>query len=145
MFGLFKSENEKLVDFVAEIIKRQFLQVLKEKKEVFGKPEDAVFFTAYFDSVMSGFSTEDNFMDWDCDEKNHKSVCDNVLKSGLWACYQRGQALSDNVLKDVSTFDVEALVKKAKSAAAYDCPDQFSDADNLYRYLTGRELNLMGE
>ena len=140
MFGLFKSKKQKISDEVGKCIHRQISQVLGEGAEVFARPEEAVFFFAYLNSLLWGVAQERNAVgDWVLEGKYQEQICQRVLPDRLWDIYQRGQGMHE--LKDKGTFNVEEVYEEGNDAGLYDSCQPLHSVTNLHLYLTGKPLN----
>lgn len=142
MFGLFKGKKQKISDEVGKCIHRQLSQALGESVEAFVRPEEAVFFSAYLNSLLWGFAQQRNAVgDWVLEGKYQEEICQRVLPDRLWDIYQRGQGMYE--LKDNGTFNVEEVHEEGTSAGISDSCQPLKSASNLYLYVTGKSLSLL--
>ena len=156
MFGFIKSKKKKLLDDVATSIGSQIHKVLEEKEDVFTKDnyEELIFFVVYLLNLYTLlFEIENIKFDYIKNYDSEKYILDSI-DSELWAYFVHGSEIIKIIETDedtyqdminegtLSVFSFAGLNAKAEHAAINDCRllRNNSYADNLYRFLTGKEL-----
>ena len=141
MFGFSNKKRFEICDKIGIKIHKQISEALTENSAALSEPEDAIFFHGYLNGFMIGFtSIHDSSNSWAVDVKYKKHICEGVIPGRLWDIFERAQAIAQ--LSDQAGFDVEELWDLGKKSGWYDSQRQLVGGDNLFRYLTGEEIDL---